>query len=100
MTSSRLIPALNSTFELDLVTTVGPVGGPTPRGRQFSGLIAVAGKVGPGGPPKTCAPVVVAGGPVVATGALVVRVGVGGGGIVPACVAPCLALAPVSPSGL
>jgi hypothetical protein len=81
MTSSPLIPALNSTFELDLVTTDGPVGGLIPRGRQSSGLIAVVDKVGPGGPSKTCGSVVVAGGPIV-------RVGVGGGGIVPGRVAP------------
>jgi hypothetical protein len=100
MTSSRLIQALNSTLELDLVTTDEPVGGLIPRGRQSSGLIAVVGKKGPGGPPETCGPVVVAGGPVVATGAPLVRMGVGGGGIVPGCVAPRLALAPASPSGL
>jgi hypothetical protein len=57
MTSSRLIPALNSTFELDLVTTDGPVGGLIPRGRRSFGIIAVVGKMGPGGPPETCGPV-------------------------------------------
>jgi hypothetical protein len=100
MTSSRLISALNSTFKLDLVTTDGPVGGLIPRGRRSSGLIAVVDKVSPGGHHETCGPVVVAGGPIVATGAPLVRVCVGGGGIVPGCVAPRLAPAPVSSPGL
>jgi hypothetical protein len=92
-TSSRLIPALNSTFGLGLATTVGPVGGLNPWGRSTCGLTAVAGRVNPGGPPAICGPVKVADAPVV-------RVGVGGGGMVPGCVAPRLALGPVSPTGL